>query len=220
MKKILLSLAIIAGLFVSNASVACEACGKGDPAVEFRGAMQKLWADHMQWTYATVDAFYHNQNGLKAQLDRLLKNQKDIGAAIVPVYGQAAGDKLAELLTIHINQAVPVLTAAKNGDQAALKKALDDWHVNAQEIADFLANANPKNWKQADLREMMKKHIDTTTAYAVELLKGNYEEAVKKFDEANDHMKQMSDELAMGIIKQFPDKFKKTETKTDIKKKK
>ncbi|MBL7926331.1 MAG: hypothetical protein JNK61_05415 [Bacteroidia bacterium] len=213
MKKILLAMVLLTTTFVSNNSMACDACGKGDPAVELRGAMQKLWADHMQWTFATVDAFYHNQNGLSAQLNRLLKNQKDIGAAIVPVYGQAAGDKLTALLTTHINQAVPVLTAAKSGDQAALKKALDDWYANAQEIADFLASANSKNWKQEDLRAMMKLHIDETTGYAVELLKGNYEEAVKKFDKANDDMKKMSDELAMGIVKQFPDKFKKTNKK-------
>lgn len=213
MKKILLSLALVAGMFVSNTIEACDACGKGDPAVELRGSMQKLWSDHMQWTYATVDAFFHNPNGLNPQLNRLLKNQKDIGAAIVPVYGQAAGDKLADLLTTHIKQAVPVLTAAKNGDQTALKKALDDWYSNAQEIADFLASANPKNWNQADMREMMKKHIDQTTAYSVDLLKGNYDDAVKKYDEANEHMKQMSDELSMGIIKQFPDKFKKTDSK-------
>jgi hypothetical protein len=213
MKKILLSLTIAAGIFLGNTAIACDACGKGDPAAELRGTMQKLWADHMQWTYATVDAFYHNPGGLDPQLKRLLKNQQDIGAAVVPVYGQTGGDKLAELLTTHIKQAVPVLTAAKAGDQAALKKALDDWYSNAQEIADFLASANPKNWKQADLREMMKKHIDQTTAYSVDLLKGNYEDAVKKYDEANDHMKQMSDELAMGIIKQFPDKFKKADSK-------
>ena len=213
MKKTLLSLALVTGMIVSNAAIACDACGKGDPAVELRSSMQKLWSDHMQWTFATVDAFFHNQNGLNAQLSRLLKNQKELGAAIVPVYGQAAGDKLSSLLTTHINQAVPVLTAAQKGDQAALKKALDDWYANAQEIADFLAAANPKNWNQADMREMMKKHIDQTTAYSVELLKNNYDEAVKKYDEANDHMKKMSDELAMGIIKQFPDKFKKISTK-------
>ncbi len=213
MKKILLSLAFVASMFVSNSALACDACGKGDPAVELRGTMQKLWSDHMQWTFATVDAFFHNQAGLTAQLNRLLQNQKDIGAAIVPVYGQAAGDKLASLLTTHINQAVPVLTAAQKGDQAALKIALDNWYANAQEIADFLATANPKNWNQAEMREMMKTHIDQTTAYAVDLLKNNYEDAVKKYDEANNHMKIMSDELAMGIVKQFPDKFKKTNTK-------
>jgi hypothetical protein len=211
MKKSILSILLFSATFLfTNSSKACESCGKGDPAVEHRGAMQKLWSDHMQWTYATVDAFFHNSNGVKAQLNRLLQNQKDIGAAVVPVYGQAAGDKLASLLTTHINQAVPVLTAAKNNDQPALKKALDDWYANAQEIADFLASANPKNWKQEDLRAMMKKHIDETTGYSVELLKGNYDEAIKKFDIANDDMKRMSDELAMGIIKQFPEKFKKS----------
>lgn len=213
MNKILLSLTLVAGMFASNVTMACDKCGKGDPAVELRGAMQKLWSDHMQWTFATVDAFFHNQAGLDAQLNRLLQNQKDIGAAIVPVYGQAAGDKLTILLTVHIQQAVPVLKAAQAGDQPTLKKALDDWYLNAQEIADFLAAANPKNWNQADMRTMMKKHIDQTTAYSVDLLKGNYDEAVKKYDEANDHMKIMSDELAMGIIKQFPDKFKKASVK-------
>ena len=210
MKKILLSVTLLAGMFVSNVAMACENCGKGDPAVELRGAMQKLWSDHMQWTFATVDAFYHNQNGLNAQLNRLLQNQKDIGAAIVPFYGQAAGNKLADLLTTHIKDAIPVLKAAQLDDQPALKKALADWYANAQEIADFLAAANPKYWKQADMREMMKKHIDQTTAYSIALLKNNYDVAVKKYDEANDHMKTMSVELAMGIVKQFPDKFKKT----------
>ena len=213
MKKIILSLVFVASLLVNNLAMACEKYSKGDPAVELRGSMQKLWSDHMQWTFATVDAFYHNKAGLDAQLNRLLKNQKDLGAALVPVYGQAAGDKLASLLTTHIKLVIPVLTAAQKNDQPALKKALEDWYANAQEIADFLAATNPTNWKQADMRDMMKKHITQTTAYSVELLKNNYDEAVKKYDEANDHMKTMSDELAMGIVKQFPDKFKKVSAK-------
>jgi len=54
---------------------------------------------------------------------------------------------------------------------------------------------------------MMKTHIDQTTAYSVDLLKDDYTSAIKKYDEANDHMKVMADELSAGIIKQFPDKF-------------
>ncbi|MEO7176927.1 MAG: hypothetical protein ABIV51_13465, partial [Saprospiraceae bacterium] len=131
MKTILFSMALVASLFVNNVAMACENCGKGDPAVELRGSMQKLWSDHMQWTFATVDAFYHNKGGLDAQLNRLLRNQKDLGAALVPVYGRAAGDKLTSLLTTHIKQAIPVLTAAQRDDQPALKKALDEWYANA-----------------------------------------------------------------------------------------
>ncbi|HNA90977.1 MAG TPA: hypothetical protein PKZ71_01905, partial [Chitinophagaceae bacterium] len=106
---------------------------------ELDNAMHKLWADHMQYTYLTVDAFFNNNTALNAQLARLLKNQEDIGAAIVPYYGQAAGDQLTTLLKGHINGVVPVLTAAKNGDQAALDAAVANWRQNGKEIADFLS---------------------------------------------------------------------------------
>ena len=168
----------------------------------------------MQWTYATVDAFFNNPKALDASLNRLLQNQKDIGAAIIPYYGKEAGDKLTALLTEHIQGAVPVLTAAQKNDQSGLKKALADWHANAQAIADFLSAANTNNWKQDDMRTMMKAHIDQTTAYAVDLLGKNYKNAVEKYDVANQHMKVMADELSMGIIKQFPREFKKKKNKT------
>ncbi|MBK8472470.1 MAG: glycosyltransferase [Sphingobacteriales bacterium] len=161
----------------------------------------------MQWTYATVDAFYHDQNGLQAHLDRLLQNQKDIGAAIMPYYGQAAGGALAALLTTHINQAVPVLQAAQANDQPALDAALSDWYANAKEIADFLSAANPEHWQQADMEQSMEHHITQTTAYAVSLLTGDFSNAVVQYDEAFDHMMETADLLAKGIALQFPDQF-------------
>lgn len=170
--------------------------------------MQKLWADHMQWTYATVDAFFHDKNSLDSKLNRLLQNQKDLGAAIVPFYGKEAGDHLAQLLTDHILLAVPVLTAAQNQDQIALQKALDDWYANAKDIGDFLSDANSANWPKADMEHMMKMHIDQTVAYSVALLQNKYTESVNIYDEAFDHMEEMGNMLSEGIAKQFPGKFK------------
>lgn len=175
--------------------------------VALYSAMRDLWADHMQWTYATVDAFFHNQAGLPPTLDRLLRNQKDIGAAIVPYYGQAGGEKLTGLLTTHINQSVPVLKGAQANDKAALDKALADWYGNAKEIADFISGANPDNWPTSATEPMLKTHIDQTTVYATDLLKGDYAKAVVDFDTANDHMMMLADTLAKGIIAQFPDRF-------------
>ncbi|MGH9949293.1 MAG: hypothetical protein ACRD6X_19140 [Pyrinomonadaceae bacterium] len=171
-------------------------------------AMRKLWTDHMQYTYATVNAFYHNPTAVEANLDRLLQNQKEMGAAIVPYYGKDAGDSLAALLTTHIQQAVPVLKAAKAGDKVALDKALTDWYANADEIAVFLSKANPKNWKESATKPMMKAHISQTTAYSVDILKGDYAQAVKDYDEAYHHMMMLADTLTDGIVKQFPKKFK------------
>lgn len=210
--KALLLTAILASSFTMQ-SFACEMCGKDSKTQQLHTAMQKLWADHMIWTYATVDAFFHNTTAVTPSLERLLQNQKDIGAAIVPIYGQEAGDKLTALLTTHINQAVPVLTAAKNNDKVALDKALADWYANAKEIAQFLTSANPKNWPATATEPMMKSHIDQTTAYAVDLLKNDYTTAIKNFEIARLHMVEMGTVLASGIIKQYPDKFKEDEKK-------
>lgn len=176
-----------------------------EPAAALQAAMHDLWADHMQWTFATVDAFFHNADAVDADLHRLLANQADIGAAIVPFYGQEAGDQLTALLTAHINQAVPVLQAAQAGDDAALQAALKDWYANAQEIADFLSGANPDSWPQSATRPALEMHIDQTTAYAVDLLQGDYAKAIEDYDGAFDHMMELADILATGITAQFPD---------------
>ncbi|MCC7148251.1 MAG: hypothetical protein IT216_03410 [Saprospiraceae bacterium] len=204
-----------AGILIAAAimTFAFQSCSKEsiDPTATasykvLNANMRKLWSDHMQWTYSTVDAFFNNPDGLNGPLNRLLQNQKDIGAAIIPYYGEDAGGQLTKLLTNHITGAVPVLTAAKEGNNEALTTALNDWYKNAQDIADFLANANP-NWKKEDMRHMMKTHIDQTTEYAVDLLQKDYNKAIKVFDEANEHMLMMADDLSEGIAKQFPEKF-------------
>jgi hypothetical protein len=90
---------------------------------------------------------------------------------------------------------------------AALDKALADWYANAKEIADFVSGANPANWPMSATEPMLKAHIDQTTAYATDLLKGDYAKAVTDFDTANSHMMMLADTLAKGIVAQFPDKF-------------
>ena len=49
--------------------------------------------------------------------DRLLRNQADIGNAIKPFYGDAAGDALHGLLREHILGAAALLNAAKAGER-------------------------------------------------------------------------------------------------------
>src|SRR5688572_18266870 len=142
--------------------------------LELNQAMRKLWSDHMHWTLSTVDAFFNEPKQVETKLNRLLQNQKEIGASIVPFYGRAAGDKLAKLLTEHIELAVPVLKAAKANDKASLDTSLANWYKNANEIAGFLSAANPKNWPPSATESALKTHITHTTEYAVHILKGEY----------------------------------------------
>jgi hypothetical protein len=169
--------------------------------------MAHLWDQHMEWTYATVVAFAQDSPALTASLDRLLQNQVDIGNAIRPFYGDAAGDQLTALLTEHINGSVPVLTAAKAGDSAALNIAVAAWYANADAIGEFLASANP-HWKKADMTSMMEMHITQTIAYASNALAGDYAKAIADYGVAEHHMQEMSDMLSAGLIQQFPKKFR------------
>ena len=199
--------AVASAITSPHASHAAASAGTLTPSqAELYKGMRTLWAQHMAWTWNAVVAFASDSPGLQATIDRLLRNQADIGAAIAPVYGKEAGDKLTELLKRHITDAVPVLTAAKAGDKDALTKAVNDWYANADEIADFLAKANP-NWGQDDMRAMMKTHITQTVGYASDVLGGKYADAITKYDEAEQHMTEMADMLSAGVIAQFPDKF-------------
>lgn len=169
--------------------------------------MRELWAEHMEWTYATVAAFAADSPGLTATMKRLLRNQTDIGNAVKPLYGKKAGHELTRLLKIHINRAVPVLVAAKAGDTASLNKAVKSWYRNAKHLGDFLASANPA-WHKASMEKMMKTHITQTIAYASDQLQGKYAKSIRDYNHAEGHMMTMSDMLSHGIIKQFPHRFK------------
>ena len=89
----------------------------------FHDAMRKLWEDHITWTRLAIVSFAHDLPDLPATEARLLDNQADIGNAIKPYYGKAAGNQLTALLKEHITGAVALLAAAKAGDQDAHRAA-------------------------------------------------------------------------------------------------
>jgi len=176
-------------------------------ALAFRDAMRKLWEDHITWTRLYIVSAVAGLPNTEATTQRLLQNQVDIGNAIKPYYGDAAGDQLTTLLKDHILGAAALLTAAKAGDTAGVQAASDKWYANANDIAAFLSNANPKNWPLSALQADMKTHLDQTLTEAVDHLKGNYTADIADYEMVHEHILMMADTLSDGIIAQFPDQF-------------
>ncbi|WP_349408945.1 glycosyltransferase [Pseudalkalibacillus sp. SCS-8] len=169
--------------------------------------LRKLWIDHTIWTRNYIVSAIASAEDQDAALARLLQNQKDIGNAIKPYYGEKAGNKLAELLTEHIVIAGQLVEAAKNNDQANVKKYNKEWYRNADDIATFLSSANP-NWSKKTLKELLDEHLVLTLDEAVARLEKNWEADIQAFDKGEVHIIMLADELSEGIIKQFPKKFK------------
>ena len=183
-------------------------------ALAFHDAMRKLWEDHITYTRNVIISFELNNPDpnavlpdLSAAVDRLLQNQVDIGNAIKPFYGDAAGNQLTALLTEHITGAAAVLTALKTNNQPALQTALTAWYANAHQIAVFLSSANPKHWPHAEMDQMMKDHLDATTAEAVARHQANWSADIAAYDAVHAQILEMADMLSSGIIEQFPSKF-------------
>src|SRR5688500_8120003 len=84
--------------------------GTIDAAVDhFRSEMRKLWEDHVTWTRLAIISVAGDLPDLGATVDRLMRNQDDIGNALKPIYGDAAGDRLTALLKEHISIAADLL---------------------------------------------------------------------------------------------------------------
>jgi len=173
----------------------------------FQDEMRKLWEDHVTWTRLTIVSATGSLPDTAPTVARLLRNQDDIGKAIVPYFGQAAGDQLASLLRDHINGAITLVGAAIGGDPDEIREAKKAWYANGQQIAEFLANANPRFWPLGTMSGAMVKHLDQTFLEAALRLAGDHDKEIDAYDDAHDHILVMADLLSSGIIRQFPEKF-------------
>lgn len=174
----------------------------------FHDQMRRLWEDHATWTRLAIVTFAADAPGFDTTAARLLLNQADIGDAIKPFYGDAAGTQLTALLHDHITIAVEVMAAARMGDQAAFADARTRWYANGNDVADFLAGANPRYWPQDAMRSAMATHLDQTLSEAAHELAGEYDASISDYEQVHGHILMMADTLSAGIIGQFPDQLR------------
>ena len=184
--------------------------GAGGARATFHDAMRKLWEDHIVWTRQYIVSAATEPGDLAdigPTTDRLLANQGDIGNALRPFYGDAAGDQVTSLLRDHILTAARLIAAAKAGDSAGVESASTAWYANAHDIAVALNGLNPRHWALVDLDTMMKDHLDLTLDEAVVRLQGRYADDIAAYDQVHAEILSMADMLSDGIIAQFPSKF-------------
>ena len=209
-----LGVGLMATLVVTGLGPNSHANAAGGAAMNrqaFQAQMRTLWAgDHIVWTRclivsaATLPELLPDLEETKA---RLHANQDAIGDAIKPFYGNDAGEELAALLHVHIDTAAELILAVKAHDDDAAADASARWYANAEEIAAFLHEANPKYWPLGTVEDLLEAHLDLTLQEAGARLAANYEGDIAAYDDVHAQILQLADALSAGIIAQFPDRF-------------
>jgi hypothetical protein len=175
--------------------------------VAFHDEMRRLWEDHITWTRLAIISLTGDTPDSEASVGRLLQNQTDIGDAIEPFYGEAAGQELTRLLRDHILIAADLIAAARAADEPAIADAQSRWTANADEIAAFLASANPRSWDLDEMKTMLHEHLRLTANEAIARIQGDWAADVAAYDEIHLQALGMADMLSNGIVKQFPARF-------------
>ena len=136
-----------------------------------------------------------------------MRNQEDIGDAIKPYYGNAAGDTLTALLKTHIQQAADVVAATKDNDQQSLSSLKTQWFANADQIASFLADTN-SNWTYSHIDGHMHDHLNLTLNEATAQLNGDQAQSLAYYSQIKAQIEHLALDLSSGIEAQFPDRFR------------
>ncbi|HTJ23453.1 MAG TPA: hypothetical protein VL383_13710 [Gemmatimonadaceae bacterium] len=200
---ITIAMVVAAGCSSVNSAAGTLGLPTASKSAALHQDMRHLWSDHVVWTRGYIVAAVAGDPSASVALNRLMRNQEDIGNAIKPFYGDAAGTKLTELLKQHISIAGELVAAAKAGDAAKQSDADRRWHDNAAELATFLAGANP-NWTKDALLGMLNNHLALTTREAVDRIQQKWDDDQQTFDNVYSQAMEMADALSDGIVKQFP----------------
>src|SRR5713226_4182043 len=168
--------------------------------------MRRLWTDDVIWTRQYIVEAVAGAPDAQATAERLLKNQEDIGNAIVPFYGEEMGGSLTDLLKSHVLIAVDLVNAAIVDDEQQFRRQERRWNDNAGEIAAFLSETNPC-WPVKDVQDLLSRELSFTKRELGARFEEDWERDIQSFDDMLTEILTMADALSEGLVSQFPDRF-------------
>ena len=178
---------------------------------ELKMALRALYGDHVFWVRDLVIATRLGVTGEASEADEYgLKNAKAIGQSIAPIYGDAAAAKFATLFVGHYEAVKGYMKAAFangfRGDAARKKAAVEALQNNGKAIAAFVSGANP-NLPEGTVYGLLLSHVQHHFMHIDATAKKDWSAEADEWEPMVKQVYGLSDALADGIAKQFPNKF-------------
>lgn len=157
--------------------------------------LRKLWTDHAVYTKFVITDLLENLENSKADTDRLLSNQDEIGTFMGTIMGTTQGVQFATLLKEHIGMVADCVYALISKNINSLSQHSTLLFNNADVIGTFLHQLYPDRYSLEYICSMFKEH----NQYVLDIMISQYHHESKFvtmiYDAYYTHMLQLSDVL-------------------------
>jgi hypothetical protein len=171
-----------------------------------RVTLDRLLAEH---AFLAAEAMRSGAVGAPdaaAALDAIERNSAELQAVVAAAYGDEAADAFRSLWDGHLAGYVDYIEAARANDPAAREGASGVVSDYADQLASFLASANP-HLDAAELAALFRTHAEHLTTQVDAFVAGDYDTTYDLVRVGYRHMFDAGEALAIGIATQKPDQF-------------
>lgn len=166
--------------------------------VDLRQRMRMAWLNHITLVKFYLISFFENLSGQNAWKDVVYKNAEEILAIFAQYYPASAMQRFRKLFMEHLRLTDEVAAGLK-ADPAFSGAAMENWYINAEEIASFLSRQTPA-YNETELRKMFYDHLDMERQQMEAYLDGDYETDIEIYLRSQQNMIELADFLTSGLL--------------------
>ena len=166
--------------------------------VDLRQRMRMAWLNHITLVKFYLISFFENLSSQNAWKDAVYKNAEEILAIFAQYYPASAMQRFRKLFMEHLRLTDEVAAGLK-ADPAFSGAAMENWYINAEEIASFLSRQTPA-YNETELRKMFYDHLDMERQQMEAYLDGDYVTDIEIYLRSQQNMIELADFLASGLL--------------------
>ena len=166
--------------------------------VDLRQRMRMAWLNHITLVKFYLISFFENLSGQNAWKDAVYKNAEEILAIFAQYYPASAMQRFRKLFMEHLRLTDEVAAGLK-ADPAFSGATMENWYINAEEIASFLSRQTPA-YNETELRKMFYDHLDMERQQMEAYLDGDYETDIEIYLRSQQNMIELADFLTSGLL--------------------
>ena len=166
--------------------------------VDLRQRMRMAWLNHITFVKFYLISFFENLSSQNAWKDAVYKNAEEILAIFAQYYPASAMQRFRKLFMEHLRLTDEVAAGLK-ADPAFSGAAMENWYINAEEIASFLSRQTPA-YNETELRKMFYDHLDMERQQMEAYLDGDYETDIEIYLRSQQNMIELADFLTSGLL--------------------